>query len=130
MTGLDVSNASLLDEGTAAAEGEKNYEIIFIKFKYFLLAMSLCFRYNKRKKVYLSSNVHPQTISVVETRLKAFDIDVVVGPISNINLSNHEYSGLLLQYPDTYGNVVDFESISSEAQKNGVSKENLKKNLN
>ncbi len=92
--------------------------------------MSLCFRYNKRKKVYLSSNVHPQTISVVETRLKAFDIDVVVGPISNINLSNHEYSGLLLQYPDTYGNVVDFESISSEAQKNGVSKENLKKNLN
>lgn len=103
MTGLDISNASLLDESTAAAE-----------------AMSLCYRYNKRKKVYLSDNLHPQTISVVETRLKAFEIDVIVGPIESIDFSNHEYSGVLLQYPDTYGNVVDFEGIASEAQKNGV----------
>jgi glycine dehydrogenase len=109
MTGLDVANASLLDEGTAAAE-----------------AMSLCYRYNKRKKVYLSNNLHPQTLSVVETRLKAFDIDVVVGPIDEANFKNHEYSGILLQYPDTYGNVVDFESIASEANKNGV---NLNINL-
>lgn len=105
MTGLDISNASLLDESTAAAE-----------------AMSLCYRYNKRKKVYLSNNLHPQTLSVVETRLEAFDIEVVVGPIEDINFSNHEYSGVLLQYPDTYGNVVDFEGIAKEAQKNGVRK--------
>lgn len=104
MTGLDVANASLLDEGTAAAE-----------------AMSLCFRHNKRRKIYLSQNLHPQTLSVVETRLKAFDIDVVIGPISQVDFSNHEYSGILLQYPDTYGNVTDFESIASEARKNGVS---------
>jgi glycine dehydrogenase len=104
MTGLDVANASLLDEGTAAAE-----------------AMSLCFRHNKRRKVYLSKNLHPQTISVVQTRLQPFDIEVVVGPTSEINFSNHEYSGILLQYPDTYGNVVDFESIAADAKKNGVS---------
>lgn len=105
MTGLDVANASLLDEGTAAAE-----------------AMSLCFRHNKRNKIYLSQNLHPQTLSVVETRLKAFDIDVVIGPISQVDFSNHEYSGILLQYPDTFGNVTDFESISTEARKNGVSR--------
>lgn len=106
MTGLDVANASLLDEGTAAAE-----------------AMSLCYRHNKRTKVYLSQNLHPQTRSVVETRIKAFDIDVVIGPISDADFSNHEYSGILLQYPDTYGNVSCFESIATEARKNGVSTE-------
>lgn len=104
MTGLDVANASLLDEGTAAAE-----------------AMSLCFRHNKRRKIYLSQNIHPQTLSVVETRLKAFDIDVVIGPISEANFANHEYSGILLQYPDTHGDVACFESIATEARKNGVS---------
>lgn len=104
MTGLDVANASLLDEGTAAAE-----------------AMSLCFRHNKRRKVYLSQNLHPQTLSVVETRLKAFDIDVIIGPIDAVDLSTHEYSGILLQYPDTFGNVTCFEDIAAEAKKNGVS---------
>lgn len=106
MTGLDVANASLLDEGTAAAE-----------------AMSLCFRHNKRRKIYLSQNMHPQTLSVVETRLKAFDIDVIVGPIADADFSNHEYSGILLQYPDTYGDVSCFESIATEARKNGVRQE-------
>lgn len=110
MTGLDVANASLLDEGTAAAE-----------------AMSLCFRHNKRNKIYLSQNLHPQTLSVVETRLKAFEIDVVIGPISQANFANHEYSGILLQYPDTYGDVKCFESIATEARKNGVSKHRVLK---
>jgi glycine dehydrogenase len=108
MTGLDVANASLLDEGTAAAE-----------------AMSLCFRHNKRNKIYLSQNLHPQTISVVETRLKAFNVEVIIGPISQVDLSTHEYSGILLQYPDTHGNVTCFEDISVEAKKNGVSIANL-----
>lgn len=103
MTGLDVANASLLDEGTAAAE-----------------AMSLCFRYNKRRKVYLSKNLHPQTISVVKTRLEPFEIEVIVGSINEIDFSSHEYSGILLQYPDTYGNVMDFENIAADAKKNGV----------
>jgi glycine dehydrogenase len=103
MTGLDVANASLLDEGTAAAE-----------------ALSLCFRHNKRRKIYLSQNLHPQTLSVVETRLKAFDIEITVGPISEANFANHEYSGILLQYPDTHGDVVDFENIAVEAKKNGT----------
>ena len=83
--------------------------------------MSLCFRHNKRRKIYLSKNLHPQSLSVVETRLSALDIEVVIGDIADVDLASREYSGILLQYPDTNGNVVDFESIAAEAKKNGVS---------
>lgn len=105
LTGLDIANASLLDEGTAAAE-----------------AMSLCIRHNKRPKIYLSERLHPQTISVVETRVKAFDHEVVIGPISECDFSSREYSGILLQYPDTNGDVQDFAELSKSAKKNGVRK--------
>lgn len=103
LTGLDIANASLLDEGTAAAE-----------------AMSLCLRHNQRQKIYLSDRLHPQTISVVETRIKAFDHDVIVGPIGECDLNSREYSGILLQYPDTFGDVQDFAEMAKTAKKNGV----------
>lgn len=103
MTGLDVANASLLDEGTAAAE-----------------AMSLCFRHNKRRKIFVSQNIHPQTLSVVETRLSALEIQVEVGSIESVDFSDHEYAGVLIQYPDTFGDVKDFEKTATEARKNGV----------
>lgn len=103
MTGLDIANASLLDEGTSAAE-----------------AMSLCLRHNRRNKIFLSDRLHPQTISVVETRVKAFDQEVIVGHISSIDFSTREYSGVLLQYPDTFGDVQDFAEMSQNAKKNGV----------
>lgn len=103
MTGLDVANASLLDEGTAAAE-----------------AMCLCARHNKRNKLYISNKVHPQTISVVQTRASALELDIEVGPIANADLKSREFAGILLQYPDTYGDVNDFESIAELARKNGT----------
>uniref|UniRef100_A0A1B0FFX4 Glycine cleavage system P protein n=2 Tax=Glossina morsitans morsitans TaxID=37546 RepID=A0A1B0FFX4_GLOMM len=103
MTGLDVANASLLDEGTAAAE-----------------AMCLCSRHNKRKKLYLSNKVHPQTLSVVKTRAEALELEIEVGPISSVNLTGREISGILLQYPDTYGDVKDFEDIATLARKHGT----------
>jgi glycine dehydrogenase len=104
MTGLDVANASLLDEGTAAAE-----------------AMSLCVRHNKRKKIFVSSNIHPQTLSVVQTRLSALEVEVIIGAIDKVDLSDHEYAGILLQYPDTFGDIQNFEKVAAEAKKNGVS---------
>lgn len=103
MTGLDVANASLLDEGTAAAE-----------------AMSLCFRHNKRKKIFVSQNIHPQTLSVVDTRLSALEVEVIVGNIESVDFTDHEYAGILIQYPDTFGDVKDFEKIAADAKKNGV----------
>lgn len=103
LTGLEVANASLLDEGTAAAE-----------------ALSLCYRHNKRPKFYLSDRLHPQTISVVSTRASAFEIDVEIGQVDDIDFTNRDISGVLLQYPDTYGNVQGYSRISERAKMNGT----------
>lgn len=104
MTGLDVANASLLDEGTAAAE-----------------AMTLCNRHNKRKKLYISDRIHPQTLEVIRTRTEVLGLELIVGPIDQCNLASREISGILMQYPDTCGNVEDYADIAKEATKNGVS---------
>lgn len=106
ITGLDVANASLLDEGTAAAE-----------------AMALCTRHNKRKKLYVSDRIHPQTSECIRTRLDALGLEMVIGPIDQCNLESREISGILIQYPDTCGNVHDYSDIAKRANKNGVSEQ-------
>ena len=105
MTGLDIANASLLDEGTAAAE-----------------AMTLCWRHNKRRKLYLSQNIHPQTLAIVQTRASDLDLEVIIGPIRDVDLASREYAGILIQYPDTFGDVQDYAEIAKTAKKNGVSR--------
>lgn len=65
--------------------------------------------------------VHPQTLSVVKTRAEALELEIVVGPIEQADLPSRELAGILLQYPDTYGDVKDFEDIAALAKKNGVS---------
>lgn len=103
MTGLDVANASLLDEGTAAAE-----------------AMSLCWRQNKRKKIWISPKLHPQTIAVVKTRLDAFGLETVISPVKNADFSQRDISGILFQYPDTNGDVQDFAEVAAVAKRHGT----------
>ncbi|XP_026462249.1 glycine dehydrogenase (decarboxylating), mitochondrial-like [Ctenocephalides felis] len=103
LTGLDIANASLLDEGTAAAE-----------------AMGLCHRQNKRTKIFVSKNLHPQTIAVVVTRTDALGLEAVVGDIHQADLSNKDFAGILLQYPDTTGDIQNFESVVKEAKKNNT----------
>lgn len=102
LTGLEVANASLLDEGTAAAE-----------------AMSLCYRHNKRRKLLVSHLLHPQTISVVQTRCQSLGLTVEVTDIQDADFSNRDIAGVLFQYPDTHGNVLDFSSIAERAHSNG-----------
>lgn len=104
ITGLDIANASLLDEATAAAE-----------------AMTLCWRHNKRRTLYLSDRIHPQTLAVVRTRAGDLGLTVLVGPVAEANLAGREIAGILLQYPDTFGDVVDFKEVARQATKNGVS---------
>lgn len=104
ITGLDVANASLLDEGTAAAE-----------------AMAMCSRHNKRNKVYISDRIHPQTLECIRTRLEALGLELIIGPIDQCNLESREISGILIQYPDTCGNVEDYREIAKRANKIGVS---------
>ena len=103
MTKMDVSNASLLDEGTSAAE-----------------AMTLCLRHNKNKNkntFLIDSSCHPQTISVVETRAKPLKIKIKL--IDKINEKDLKESfGILIQYPDTYGHLNDLENIIKDCHKN------------
>uniref|UniRef100_A0A0K2TMQ3 Glycine cleavage system P protein n=1 Tax=Lepeophtheirus salmonis TaxID=72036 RepID=A0A0K2TMQ3_LEPSM len=103
LTGLEVANASLLDEGTSAAE-----------------ALGVCFRQNKRLKFFLSDKLHPQTISCVTTRAEPFGIELVVGNVSEADFSNKDYSGVLFQYPDTEGNIFDFDGVIQRAKDNGT----------
>ncbi|XP_068205114.1 glycine dehydrogenase (decarboxylating), mitochondrial [Palaemon carinicauda] len=103
LTGLPVANASLLDEGTAAAE-----------------AMGLAYRQNKRRKVYLSDKLHPQTLAVVQTRAIPLGLEVLIGDVFDIDFTNRDACAVLIQYPDTEGNIKDFSKVIEEAQSNGT----------
>eukprot|EP01138_Halocafeteria_seosinensis_P000529 gb/GECG01000543.1/.p1 GENE.gb/GECG01000543.1/~~gb/GECG01000543.1/.p1 ORF type:complete len:987 (+),score=78.68 gb/GECG01000543.1/:1-2961(+) len=103
LTAMDISNASLLDESTAAAEGV-NLAINSVK--------------GKRRAIYVSDDVHPQTIDVVHTRCKDQGIDVTIGPAKDIPSKLAEnpgkFAGTLVQYPNTYGqlNACDYDEIA------------------
>ena len=105
LTGLPIANASLLDEGTAAAE-----------------AMSLCCQVqgsDQRGRFFVSDLCHPQTIDVVRTRAGALGIEVVVGDHSSLELDG-SFFGLLVQYPDTEGQVQDYSDFAQQAHQSGA----------
>ncbi|WP_454765349.1 aminomethyl-transferring glycine dehydrogenase [Cupriavidus campinensis] len=95
LTGLDIANASMLDEGTAAAE-----------------AMTLLQRVNKHASntFYVADDVLPQTLEVVRTRARPLGIEVKVGPAANAAQA-HAF-GVLLQYPGVNGDVADYRAIA------------------
>ncbi len=100
LTGMDLANASMLDEATAAAE-----------------AMTLLQRVNKKSRsstFLIANDCHPQTIAVVKTRAEALDIEVVVGSPTAL-LGHTEAFGLLLQYPGTYGHLEDISPLVESA---------------
>jgi glycine dehydrogenase len=105
LTGLPVANASLLDEGTSAAE-----------------AMTLFFGVKNKKnkavvanRFLVSDRVFPQTISVLKTRAEPLGIDVVIMPFADFDLSESTF-GVLIQYPDSEGSVEDFSALTAEAK--------------
>jgi len=107
LTGLEIANASLLDESTAAAE-----------------AMTLASRVGKSKsqKFFIDKNCFPQTIAVVSARAKPIGIEIVVGDPKELeSLSEETYFGALIQYPNNHGEIFDFASaISNLHSKNGL----------
>ena len=98
LTGMEMANASLLDEATAAAE-----------------AMALCKRASKSpcNTFFVADNVHPQTLDVVQTRAKYFGFEIVVAPAAKI--ADQEIFGALLQYPGTTGVVEDLTPLIEKA---------------
>jgi glycine dehydrogenase len=100
LTGMELANASLLDEGTAAAE-----------------AMAMCKRVVKKNRsdsFFVARDVHPQTLAVVQTRAEHFGFDVIVGD-PETELAERDYFGVLLQYPGTTGQVRDLTPLIATA---------------
>lgn len=94
LTGLDVANASLLDEATAAAE-----------------AMAMAMHGKRGRTFFVSERCHPQTIDVVQTRAEPLGVRVVVGDHETLPIEDTEgLFGVLLQYPTTDGAVLDYGS--------------------
>ena len=98
LTGMEMANASLLDEATAAAE-----------------AMALCKRAGKitSNVFFVADDVHPQTLDVVQTRAKYFGFEIVSGPADE--LASTKSFGALLQYPGTTGQVRDLTPLIEAA---------------
>lgn len=109
LTGMDMANASLLDEGTAAAE-----------------AMSMF--HNSRKgdkrknsdKFFVSSLCHPQTIDLVKGRAEPQGIEVIVGDYKQVDVADPGLFGVLLQYPGTDGSVIDYTSFIEAAGEQNI----------
>ena len=107
LTGLEVANASLLDEATAAAE-----------------AMTMCKRVLGRKaqgknRYLVAEGVHPQTLAVLRTRAEPQGIEVVVDDPNSVDLSDG-FFGILLQYPATDGTIASLQPLCDKAHEHGA----------
>jgi glycine dehydrogenase len=107
LTGLQIANASMLDEGTAAAE-----------------AMMMCHRLKEgaadtNHAFFVSSACHPQTIDIVRTRAKPLGIEVIVGDHRTYAPAANCF-GVLVQYPDTTGSIHDYEAFFAAAHAVGA----------
>lgn len=109
LTGMEIANASLLDEGTAAAEA---------------ITMLHGRRKGKKRKeantYFVSENCHPQTLSVIKSRMAPLEIDVVAGNPAEVDVTDPALFGLLLQYPDTFGSITDFSDLIAAAHENDL----------
>ena len=102
LTGMDVANASLLDEATAAAE-----------------AMTFCKRVSRSKsnRFFVTDDCHPQTLDVLKTRTEPLGLELVVGnPWDGCN----DAYGVLLQYPGTFGDISSVGELSVQWHERGV----------
>ena len=103
LTALDIANASMLDEATAAAE-----------------AMALCHAVvPNRKTFFVADNCHPQTIAVVQTRAKPLGIEIKIGDYSRFKFDSTVF-GALLQYPATDGAIYDYAEFIRKAHHAGA----------
>jgi glycine dehydrogenase len=109
LTGMELSNASLLDEATAAAE-----------------AMALLFSVRDRSqkknnvvKFFVSEEIFPQTMSLLETRSNPLGIELVKGNHEDFDFSD-EYFGAMLQYPGKFGEIYDYKSFVDKAHQASI----------
>ena len=106
LTGLEIANASLLDEGTAAAEA---------------MHMAYAIKHKAGETdaaaFFVAADCHPQTIDVVKTRARPLNIKVLVGDPRSFDFAGQKVFGALLQYPATDGAVMDHSDVIEKARK-------------
>ncbi|KAJ3555322.1 hypothetical protein NM688_g2644 [Phlebia brevispora] len=101
ITGMDIANASLLDEATAAAEG---------------MVLSFANALHKKRTFLVDEGVAPQTLAVLRTRAKGFGINIIVGDVSKglqDETIRSDLCGVLVQYPDVNGSIKDFGAVAN-----------------
>ncbi|ACK73118.1 glycine dehydrogenase [Gloeothece citriformis PCC 7424] len=106
LTGLEIANASLLDEGTAAAE-----------------AMTMSYGLCKNKNAnafFVSSRCHPQTIEVIKTRAYPLNIEIIIADHQTFDFNKTPIFGALLQYPATDGTIYDYREFITKAHEVGA----------
>ncbi|TAF13488.1 MAG: glycine dehydrogenase (aminomethyl-transferring), partial [Nostocales cyanobacterium] len=104
LTGLEIANASLLDEGTAAAEA---------------MSMSYGICKNKSHNFFVSSACHPQTIDVLQTRAKPLGINIIIADHQTFDFSETIF-GAILQYPATDGKIYDYRNFIEQSHAQGA----------
>ncbi|MTI30618.1 aminomethyl-transferring glycine dehydrogenase [Xanthovirga aplysinae] len=108
LTGMELANASLLDEGTAAAEA---------------MSMSAALRKGAKKKAhkfFVDQNVFPQTLDILQTRALPIGIELVSGDLNSVDLSDSDLYGIMVQYPDGNGEVKDYQTLVEAAHQNDL----------
>ncbi|TAQ83844.1 hypothetical protein B7494_g7832 [Chlorociboria aeruginascens] len=115
LTALPISNASLLDESTAAAEA----------MTLSMNALPVSRQKSKNKTFFVSHLVHPQTKAVLQSRADGFDIKVEIGDVladggSRVKELGNDLIGVLVQYPDTEGGVEDFRALADTVHEQGA----------
>jgi len=103
LTGLDIANASMLDEATAAAEA---------------MAMIHALK-TGRNRFFVATGCHPQNLEVVQTRAEALGIEIVVGDHESFEFTENVF-GALVQYPTTDGTVIDYATFTARAHAAGA----------
>jgi glycine dehydrogenase len=104
LTGLEIANASLLDEATAAAEA---------------MSMSYGICKNKSHNFFVSQDCHPQTIDVLQTRAKPLGINIIIGDHQTFDFSETIF-GAVLQYPTTDGRICDYRNFIEQSHAQGA----------
>ena len=108
LTGMELANASLLDEGTAAAE-----------------AMTMLYgqrpaERNSAEAYFVSELCLPQTIDLLKTRAEPIGIEIVVGDHRTFDVTDSRFYGMMLQYPASNGEVFDYSALIAAAKENGL----------
>jgi glycine dehydrogenase len=108
LTGMEIANASLLDEATAGAESMTMLHSLRTANK------------AEANKFFVSQNCFAQTIDVLKTRANPLGIELVVGDIKKLDLTDKSVYGIMLQYPGADGSIEDYSSIIASAKENNV----------